>query len=200
MAHPKHAAADHDILDLIRERWSPRAYDTTRPIAEDTLMRLFEAARWAPSSRNEQPWRFVVVDARQNVDAHRALVATLSKGNQAWAPNAPTLVAVCVKMLVGDTTEANRHAYYDTGHAIALFTLQAQALGLGVRQMEGFDRAAATASLGVPADYEIAVLMAVGYPAAPETLVMERHRELELTPRSRRSAAESVFRGAWGRT
>lgn len=200
MAHPKHAAADHDILDLIRERWSPRAYDSARPVAADTVMQLVEAARWAPSSRNEQPWRFVVVDARQDADANVALVATLSKGNQAWAPKAPMLVAVCVKMLVGDTAEANRHAYYDTGHAIALFTLQAQALGLGVRQMEGFDRAAATASLGVPGDYEIAVLMAVGYPAAPETLEMERHRELELTPRSRRPAAESVFRGRWGRT
>lgn len=200
MAHPKHAAADYDVLDLIRERWSPRAYDSARPLAEDTLMRLIEAARWAPSSRNEQPWRFVVVDARKDVEAHTALVATLSKGNQAWAPNAPMLVAVCVKMLVGDTAEANRHAYYDTGHAVALFTMQAQALGLGVRQMEGFDRPAATAVLGVPDDYEIAVVMAVGYPAAPETLATERHRELEVTPRSRRSAADSLFRGGWGRT
>lgn len=200
MAHPKHAAADHEVLDLIRERWSPRAYDSSRPIEDDTFMRLVEAARWAPSSRNEQPWRFVVVDARRDVEAHAALVATLSKGNQAWAPKAPLLVVVCVKLLVGDTAEANRHAYYDTGHAVALFTMQAQALGLGVRQMEGFDRPQASVALGVPADYEIAVVMAVGYPGAPETLEMERHRELEVTPRSRRPAAASVFRGAWGRT
>lgn len=199
MAHPKHAAADHDVLDLIRERWSPRAYDRTRVIDDTTLLRLFEAARWAPSSRNEQPWRFVVIDARRDVDAHAALVATLSKGNQAWAPQAPVLVAVCVKMVVGETTEANRHAYYDTGHAVALLTMQAQALGLGVRQMEGFDRPTATQVLGVPDDHDIAVLMAIGYPGDPDSLVMERHRELELTPRSRRPVAATVFRGGWGR-
>lgn len=199
MAHPKHANADHDVHDLIRERWSPRAYDATRQVPPAELWRLFEAARWAPSSRNEQPWRFVVIDREAHRHEHEAVVATLSSGNQAWAPAAPVLVAVAVKLTVGDSGEANRHAYYDTGHAVALFTLQAQALGLGVRQMEGFDRAAATRSIGIPDDHEIAVIMAVGYPAPPDVLPLEKHRQLEVTPRQRRKAAEMVFGGGWGK-
>lgn len=198
MAHPKHANADHDVLDLIRERWSPRAYDASRPVPPADLWRLFEAARWAPSSRNEQPWRFVVIDRAAHRPVHEALVATLTTGNQAWAPAAPVLVMVAVKLTVGDSGEANRHAYYDTGHAVALLTMQAQALGLGIRQMEGFDRAAASRLIGIPDDYEAAVVMAVGYPTSPDALPLEKHRQLEVAPRQRRKAAEMVFGGEWG--
>ena len=84
--HPKHATVDHLVLDVIRERWSPRAYDSTRVIPHDELWRLFEAARWTPSSRNEQPWRFVVVDRVAHEALHQQLVATMTVGNQAWAP------------------------------------------------------------------------------------------------------------------
>ncbi len=197
MTHPKHASTDHEVLDLIRLRWSPRAYDASRAINEASLARLFEAARWAPSSRNEQPWRFVLVDRRAHPEVHASLVATLSAGNQAWAPAAPVLVVVAVKLHVGDAGEANRHAYYDTGHAVALLTLQAQSMGLGVRQMEGFDRAAATAVIGVPEDYEIAVVMAIGYPGPAESLALEKHRALEVTPRSRKPLSALVFEGTW---
>lgn len=199
MPHPKHADADHDVLDLIRERWSPRAYDAEKPVPATELWRLFEAARWAPSSRNEQPWRFVVIDRTAHRQVHDAVVATLSKGNQAWAPAAPVLVMVAVKLTVGDSDEANRHAWYDTGHAVALLTLQAQAVGLGVRQMEGFDRPAASRIVGVPDNYDAVVIMAIGYPAAPDVLELEKHRTGELTPRQRRKAAEMVFGGEWGR-
>jgi nitroreductase len=199
MPHPKHAAADHEVLDLIRERWSPRAYDAGKPVPAIELWRLFEAARWAPSSRNEQPWRFVVIDREAHGHIHEAVVTTMSRGNQAWAPAAPVLVMVAVKLTVGDSDEANRHAYYDTGHAVALLTLQAQAAGLGVRQMEGFNRTAASRIVGVPDNYDAVVLMAIGYPAAPEVLENEKHRELELTPRQRRKANEMVYGGEWGR-
>lgn len=199
MTHPKHATTDHDVLDLIRERWSPRAYDTSRSLDDATLMRLFEAARWAPSSRNEQPWRFVVVDRARHADVHAQIVPGLTKGNQAWAPQAPILLVVAVKLTVGESPDRNRHAYYDTGQAVALMTMQAQAMGLGVRQMEGFDHVTVTRVTGIPADYEIAVLMAVGYPGTPESLSNEKHREQELTPRGRRAARESVFAGVWGR-
>ncbi len=199
MTHPKHAQADHDVHPLIRERWSPRAFDATRHVGAPELARLFEAARWAPSSRNEQPWRFVVVDRERHAETHARIVQALTRANQAWAPAAPLLVAVIVKLYVGeDPAMANRHAYYDTGHAIGLLTMQAQALGLGVRQMEGFDRPTATAVLGIPASHEIAVMMAIGYPGLPESLELERHRELETAPRARRPIADSVFDGAWG--
>lgn len=197
MTHPKHASTDHDVLDLIRQRWSPRAYDAVRPVSTDVLMQLFEAARWAPSSRNEQPWRFVVIDRVAHADVHARLVPALSQGNQAWAPDAPVLVVVAVKLTWGDTTDANRHAWYDTGQAVALLTMQAQSMGLGVRQMEGFDRTTVASELHVPPSFDIAVIMAIGYPGEPEQLRHQRQRELEVTPRSRRTTIESVFFGGW---
>lgn len=196
-AHPKHAHADHDVLDLIRERWSPRAFDPTRRIAREDLWRLFEAARWTPSSRNEQPWRFIVVDRTNHAEVHEALTGTLTAGNQAWAPLAPVLIVVAAKLTVGESVDANRHAFYDTGQAVAYLTLQAQAQGLGARQMEGFDRDRAAAICDVPADYDLAAVIAVGYPGTPDLLPNEKHRQLETAPRARRPASDFVFAGTW---
>ena len=195
--HPKHAAPDHQILDVIRERWSPRAYDTSRAIPPEELWRLFEAARWAPSSRNEQPWRFIVVDKQAHPQVHAAIVETMTRGNQAWAPMAPVVIVVAAKLTVGESGESNRHALYDTGQAVAYLTLQAQSQGLVLRQMEGFDRTQARQVCAVPADYDLAVLLALGYPGSPDTLPNEKHRELEVTPRARRAAADFVFAGTW---
>jgi nitroreductase len=197
MPHPKHAATDHDVLNLIRERWSPRAYDATRAIPESELWRLFEAARWTPSSRNEQPWRFIIVDKIAHADVHAALVSALSAGNQAWAPQAPVLIVVAAKMTVG-AGDANRHAFYDTGQAVAYLTLQAQSQGLASRQMEGFDRVRTQAICQVPADYDLVALIALGYPGSPDALPNEKHRQGELTPRTRRPAADFVYGGTWG--
>lgn len=200
MTHPKHAAADHDVLDLIRERYSPRAFDVTRPVLLADLWRLFEAARWAPSSRNEQPWRFIVAHRDHSPEAHQALFGALRPGNQLWANAAPVLILAAVQMNVEQTGEANRHAYYDTGQAVAYLTLQAQSQGLALRQMEGFDHDSARAVCRVPDAFEPAVVMAVGYPGSPDTLTNEKHRALEVTPRRRRSASEFVFNGVWNTT
>lgn len=195
--HPKHATADHLVLDVIRERWSPRAYDSARVVTQDELWRLFEAARWTPSSRNEQPWRFIVADKTAHPDVHAALVATMTQGNQAWAPLAPVLIVVAAKLTVGESAEVNRHALYDTGQAVAYLTIQAQSQGLAARQMEGFDRVKAAQVCDVPADYDLAALIALGYPGAPDVLPNEKHRQLEVTPRARRPAADFVFAGTW---
>jgi nitroreductase len=197
MTHPKHASADHDVLDLIRERWSPRAFDAARAVAPADLWRLFEAARWAPSSRNEQPWRFVVADRVLSPDAHAAFIGSIRPSNQAWAHAAPVLVLVAVRLTVEQTGELNRHAYYDAGQAVAFLTLQAQSQGLAVRQMEGFDHLQARQVCGVPDAFEPAVMMAIGYPGTPESLVSDKHRALEVTPRQRRKTTEFVFDGAW---
>ncbi len=197
MTHPKHAKADHEVLDLIRERWSPRAFDAARPVTPGDLWRLFEAARWAPSSRNEQPWRFVVADREQSPGAHDALLGAVTPGNRAWAHAAPVLVLVAVRLTVENTGEANRHAYYDAGQAVALLTIQAQSQGLAIRQMEGFDHQQARAVCRVPHAFEPAVVMAIGYPGEPDSLASEKHRASEVTPRRRRPAAEFVFNGTW---
>jgi len=200
MPHPKRANADHEVLDLIRERWSPRAYDTSRPVSPADLWRLFEAARWAPSSRNEQPWRFIVIDRAAHADEFAAVVSTLTAGNQAWAPLAPVFIVAAAKLTIGPSADPNRHALYDTGQAVAYLTMQAQSQGLAARQMEGFDRMRAAEICQVPADVDLAAIIALGYPGPPEVLPNEKHRQLEVTPRSRRAAEEFVFGGVWGLT
>src|SRR5512147_1060210 len=117
MSHPKLAKADHDVHELIRHRWSPRAFDPARPVASDELMRLFEAARWTPSSNNEQPWRFVVVTRGESSPTWRAVVAALTTSNQAWAAAAPVLVVTTVKLMLGETGHSNPMAWYDVGQA-----------------------------------------------------------------------------------
>jgi nitroreductase len=197
--HPKTARPDHPILDVIRQRWSPRAFDPARAIARGDLLRLFEAARWAPSSGNEQPWRFVVADRAESTDAFDALAGSLTGRNPLWARAAPAIVLVALRATLERDQSANQHAWYDTGQAVAFLTLQATSLGLAVRQMEGFDRERARRACAVPAPFEPAILMAVGYPGDPDSLTYEKHRDAERTPRSRKPVAEFVFGGTWGR-
>jgi nitroreductase len=199
MTHPKIAQTEHDVLDLIKARWSPRAFDPDHPVSRDDLRRLFEAARWAPSSRNAQPWHFVVADRVASRETFEALQQTLVGKNPDWAPAAPVLVLVAVRTTLESDDSVNRSAVYDTGQAVALLTLQATALGLGVRQMGGFDRKRARESLGVPAPYEPAVVIALGYPGDPAALAIESHRQEEREPRERRPLSAFVFDGVWGR-
>ena len=197
-AHPKTAQADHEILDVIRHRWSPRAFDPVREIAPRDLARLFEAARWAPSSRNEQPWRFVVAERGRTPAAFEALVGTLTGGNPRWAHAAPVLALVTCRLTHERDEVANVHAWYDTGQAVAFLTLQATAMELAVRQMEGFDRTKARAACQVPEAFEPAVLMAIGYPGDPDALALDQHREAERKPRARRPIGDFVYAGSWG--
>ena len=198
--HPKHAPAEHEILDVIRERWSPRAFDPAREVSRRDLHRLFEAARWAPSSSNEQPWRFVVADRSRTPDDFAALHGALSRSNQAWASSAPALILVAVNLLLTRTGGVNRSAWYDTGQAVGFLTLQATAIGVAIRQMEGFDHDRAREACAVPESFEPAVVMAVGYPGDPELLAVEHHRVAERQPRSRQSIEAFVFEGRWGVT
>src|SRR5262249_11775009 len=124
--HPKIARTDHEVLDLIRRRWSPRAFDPARDVPRADLLRIFEAARWAPSSFNEQPWRFVVTERRgTQPGAFEALASSLTARNQMWARHAPVLTLVALRVILERTEAPNPHAWYDVGHAVALLTLQA---------------------------------------------------------------------------
>jgi len=191
--HPKHAAADHDVMPLIRERWSPRAFDPNRDVSRDDLLRLLEAARWAPSSRNAQPWRFVVASRREAPVSFDALWRTLSGSNQSWAKAAPVLVLVAV-----DGGLSSPVAVYDVGGAMAYVTMQATSLDLSVRQMQGFDREQARAAVRAPANSDPIVIAAIGHPGDPATLDLDKHRAAETAPRERRPIAEFVYGGAWG--
>jgi len=196
--HPKHADPDHDIHDLIRRRWSPRAFDATREVSRADLLRLFEAARWAPSSMNEQPWRFLVTERTGTPEAFAAIHGALTGRNPAWAGSAPVLALVAVRKTFESLEAANRSAWYDAGQAVALMVVQATSMDLSVRQMEGFDRERLQAALAIPDPYEPAVVMAIGYAGDPEQLEYEKHRAGETKPRVRKALGEIVFEGAWG--
>jgi nitroreductase len=199
-SHPKHATAAHDILDLIRHRWSPRAFDPGRDVSAGDLRIVFEAARWAPSSYNEQPWRFIVAERRRTPEAFSALLGTIDSQNRDWARHAPVLVLVAASTRLTRTARTNQSAWYDTGQAVGFLTLQATGLGLAIRQMEGFDHAAARAVCAIPPDFEPVVAMAIGYAGDPDLLATERQRDAERQPRRRQPVEEFVFEGTWGKT
>jgi nitroreductase len=188
----KPATTDAPILDLIKKRWSPRAFDPA-PIPREALRALFEAARWAPSSYNAQPWRYILSESEEA----RARVAEVLKGrNPLWAPKAPVVVCIAAQTAFEDG-KPNRHAWYDTGQATALLTVQATSMGLFVHQMAGFDAEKARALFALPEEVEPIAMMALGRQgdasALPDPL-----REHESAPRSRRAQSEFVFDGAWG--
>jgi nitroreductase len=183
------------IHDLIARRWSPRAFDE-RLVDVATLRTLFEAARWAPSSNNEQPWRFVVASKDREADWNR-LFDCLVEGNRRWASRAPILVLSIASMKFEDDGTPNRHALHDTGLATENLVLQATASGLVAHQMAGFDVEKARADLRIPSGYEPVAMIAIGYPGDPAVLP-ERLRERELRPRSRRPIGEWTFFGQWG--
>ncbi|MGB7731981.1 MAG: nitroreductase family protein [Candidatus Acidiferrum sp.] len=188
------AASDHPVHDLIRHRWSPRAF-ADKPVAGEVLRSLFEAARWSPSSSNEQPWAFLV--ATKDDPAYPKLLSTLVEFNQMWAKNAPVLAIAVSKLSFARTGSPNRNAFYDTGAAVAHLTMEASARGLFVHQMGGFDPQKAKELFSIPADWEAIAAFVIGYPGDPQTL-SETLRERELAPRSRKPLSEFVMSGAWG--
>jgi nitroreductase len=185
----------YPIHDLLRQRWSPRAFDD-RPIEPEKLRSLCEAARWAPSSNNEQPWRFIVANKDYETEWNR-LLACLVEGNRKWAYRAPVLILSVASLNFEDDSTPNRHAFYDTGMAVENLVLQATALGLSAHQMAGFDVEKARADLKIPSGYEPVAMIAVGYPGDLASLP-DRLRERELQPRSRRPISEWTFSGQWG--
>lgn len=184
------------IHDLLRRRWSPRAFDE-RPVEPGALRSLFEAARWAPSSNNEQPWRFLVATKDQSGDYER-LLACLLEGNRKWAYRAPVLI-LTVAAVNFDDGKPNRHALHDTGLATENLVLQATASGLIAHQMAGFDSEKARVDCEIPAGFEPVAMIAVGYPGDP-ALLQDYLRERELKPRERVPTSDFVFSSHWGRT
>ena len=197
MSHPKVASTDHDVHELIRTRWSPRAFDARRSVSRAELLRLFEAARWAPSSGNEQPWRFIVVPRDESNAEWNALTAALTGSNPVWATSAPVLIVTAVRLRFEVRDAGNPMAWYDAGQAVSLLVLQATAQGLSVRQMAGFRHEDVRAACGIPDGFDPIVVIAVGYAGDPEGLANEKHRASERQPRSRKALVDFVFENRW---
>lgn len=191
----KPADNTYPIHELIAQRWSPRAF-ADRPVEIEKLYSLFEAARWAPSSFNEQPWGFLVA-TRQHAERHEAMVECLSEGNQVWAADAPVLLLSLAKLAFDKNDKPNRHAYHDTGMAVANLVLQATDLGLCVHQMAGFDQAKARTRFSVPEGWDPVAMIALGYMGDPEQLP-EDLKQREYRKRSRNGFDQFVFTGEFG--
>ena len=185
----KHAPDVSGVQELIRQRWSPRAF-SDKEIPADELKKLFEAARWAASSSNEQPWRFLV--GRRGDETYKKIFNGLVPGNQSWANSAPVLVLSVAKKTFTEKGTPNRHALHDTGAATANLLLQATALGLHTHSMAGFDPEQMRASFAIPSDYEIGAVTAIGYFGDPASLPEHLHK-IEVSPRQRKPVEEFVF-------
>lgn len=183
------------VHELIRTRWSPRSF-SDRPVSDVDLKTILEAARWAASSNNEQPWRFLVA-RKSDGEAYERILNLLVPGNQEWARNAPVLMIMAARRTFSHNGSANSYALHDTGAALAHLMLQAHALGLHAHGMAGFDRARAPEVLGIPGDYEVGAAVALGYRDSPEKLANERHRKSEIAKRARKPLTELAFAGYW---
>ena len=183
---------EHKVDDLFIRRWSPRAM-SGEEIGESMLRSLFEAARWAPSSNNNQPWRFIY--ACRNTPSWETFFNLLNEGNQIWAKRAAVLIVVVSKKTFDSGKPSITHSY-DTGAAWGSFALMGTLLGLVVHGMQGFDYNRAKLELQVPDDHQVEAMIAVGRPGRKEELP-DHLREREF-PSSRKSqsqiAAPGVFR------
>jgi nitroreductase len=187
MSH-EHEPHQFSVMDVLEQRWSPRAFDRNEVLDENRLGPAFEAARWSPSSGNSQPWTFMV--GFRGDDVFQTIVGTMASGNQVWAEHAGAVVAN-IASVVDAEGNPQSHAVYDLGQAVAHFSVQATAEGLMVHQMGGFDAQTLGRELELDSSQRVVTLMAIGSMGDPAELP-ERLQLREAQPRSRKSLSEIV--------
>ena len=182
------------VHELIRARWSPRAF-SDRDVSNEDLKTIFEAARWAASSYNEQPWRFLVA-RKSEPELYEKILGLLVPNNQEWAKAAPVLMIMVAKRTFSHSGSPNLYGVHDTGQALAHVFLQATALGLHGHGMAGFDRERARKELNIPDDYDFGAAVALGYAGSPDELP-ERYQKSEAAKRTRKPLNEIIFGANW---
>jgi len=179
------------VHELVKQRWSPYAFSQA-PVAREDLRALFEAARWAPSSYNEQPWRYLLA-TQDDPDAFERLLSCLVEGNQKWARRAPVLALGVVINTFERNGKPNRAAWHDLGLASAHLTFEATHRGLRVHQMSGILPDRARELYGLPDEAEALTGLAIGHHAGPDEDVPDALRERDARDRTRRPVADFVF-------
>jgi len=197
MKPEKLAITSVPVHDLMARRWSPRAFDASRPVTRAQILALVEAARWAPSCFGDEPWRYLVWDRTRNERAWQRAFHCLSEGNRKWVVNAPLLMASLANTVFDHNGKPNRWAQYDTGAASVSIALEAVAQGLVAHQMGGFDAEMLRREFAIPEGYTPMAMIAVGHQASAEILEPEM-REREVGPRARKPLETRFFEGAWG--
>lgn len=191
----KTAPTSYSIHPLIKDRWSPRVFEE-KAVAEEELFQLFEAARWAASSNNAQPWRFIY--AYRGTEAFEKIFGCLSDFNQTWARHASVLMLTVIQEKF-DSGKENYHAVHDLGLAMGNFSLQAQSMGIAIHQMAGVNWQKAHQVFGVPDGYHVATAVAVGYYGGDADQLPTNLKAIEESPRSRKPLVEIVFEETWGK-
>lgn len=189
------AEFEHPISDVIRKRWSPRAF-ADQSVSEADIRTLLEAARWAPSCFNEQPWSFLIA-SREDQAGFEKMLACLVDGNQVWAKAAPVLMISLASKQFRRNDKPNRFAYHDVGLAVGQMGLQAMEMGLYMHQMGGIHHDKIREAYQLPDSVDPVAGIALGYlgnaASLPEDLA-----ERETAPRSRRASHEFAFKGNYG--
>ena len=191
----KKTSTDYPIHELLAKRWSPYGFEE-RSVSQSDLRSLFEAARWAASSYNEQPWSFLVA-RREEPEEFARLLSCLVEGNQGWAKAAPVLVLGVVSLRFSRNNKDNRAAVHDLGLAAGNLVVEATARGLNVHQMIGILPDKAREEYQIPEHHEAWTAMAIGYAADPAKLP-DALKERDLAPRQRKALTQFVFTGEWG--
>lgn len=189
--HFKNTPTDHDIHELIKNRWSPRTFAET-PISATDLQVLFEAGRWAPSSNNLQPWN--IVWGVKGSDTYDRILKVLVEFNQNWAKNAPVLLLGVVDKLTPNG-DVNYHAPHDLGQFTANMAIQAQSMGIALHQMAGVKYEEARIEFGFPENYHVATAIALGHYGGDLDKVPEALKEAEVGERSRKKQEDFIFNG-----
>ena len=195
MPHVKTAVTDHQILEPLAARWSPYAFDG-RAVEHDKLLACLEAARWAASSYNEQPWHFLLA-TRDDAAEFSRLLSCLLEANQGWAANAGALLLTVVAKSFRRNGSPNRVAEHDLGLAVGNLSVQAVALGLQTHQMAGVNLSKARQTYGIPDGFEPVTVVAIGYPAELDPSDPSPLAERDRTARQRKPLRDFVFSGAW---
>jgi nitroreductase len=180
---------ESDLLDVIKERRSRRPF-ADKPVEPEKIKSLFEAARWAPSSSNEQPWMYIYA-TKDNAGLYQKIFGPLNESNQIWVKDAPLLIASMARKYFIRNNLPNPSSHYDLGAANALLGIQATALGLNVHQIGGYNYELLRKNLAVPDSFDLGVVMAVGYLGNLNQLT-DRLKDRELAPRQRYTQSEFV--------
>ena len=195
----KPATTQAPVHDIIANRWSPRAYDASKPVSQAQIISMLEAARWAPSCFGDEPWRFIVWDKNKDAAAWEKAFDCIVQGNQGWAKDAPVFVLICAGTLFEQNQKPNRWGAYDTGAAAVSLSLQATSMGLVTHQMGGFDGEKTRAAFNIPEQFEMMSMMAVGYIADVDAL-RQGAKERTFGPRKRKPLGELFYEGVWNQS
>lgn len=189
------ASTDHPVHDLIAKRWSPYSF-ADRTVSDEDLRSVFEAARWAPSSYNEQPWNYILAK-KEEAEEFQRILSCLIEANQVWAQAAPVLALGVAKLNFARNDKPNRAAIHDLGLAAGNLLVEATARGLAVHQMIGILPDKAREIYAIPDGYEPLTAIAIGYAGDPDRLP-DAIRERDLARRPRKPLKEILFSGKWG--